>query len=100
MGAHHDYRQTSRFSAHLSLSALLLATVLTGIASLMVAGPLGAAEKKLDIRYLGLHSRQAKVTVNRRSYTRRAGESGKGQVTLISATKHEAILRVDIDVYR
>ena len=59
-----------------------------------------AKDELPEIRYLGLHSKQAKVSVNRRSYKLSVGETIKGGVTLISATKAEAVLRVNDEVYR
>jgi hypothetical protein len=74
--------------------------VLVAIAGLVLVGVAGAAGKKIAVRYFGLHSKQAKVSVNRRSFTLAVGETAKGQVTLISATKREVILRIKDDVFR
>ena len=74
--------------------------VLVVIAGLVLVGVAGAADKKIDVRYFGLHPKQAKVSVNRRSFTLAMGETAKGQVTLISVTKREAILRIKDDTFR
>lgn len=71
-----------------------------GVLAALAADAALAAEKALEIRYLGLHAEQAKLSVDRRSYRLRPGEVLKDRVRLISATRGEAVVQVDDGVYR
>ena len=65
-----------------------------------VGAGVAADLKPLQVRYLGLHSKEAKVTVDRRSYRLSPGETVKDRLMLISATRAEAVFAIDGAVYR
>ena len=66
---------------------------------LLVGAALAQSELP-EVRFLGMHSSQAKLSVNRRSYTLSPGETIKGRLTLISATRSEVIVGIDEQVLR
>ena len=74
----------------------LIVLLLAGIVGPSLTGSLVVAGDQLKIKFIGMHGDRAKISVDRRIELVKPGASvKKGRVTLMSASKSHAILRVD-----